>query len=71
MRRNREYCSRSEAAEYLGVRKWVLDELWNVDLGPPFIHRGEKICYRKRDVIKWGLRDLSWMGIRPLMTIRR
>jgi hypothetical protein len=65
MKRRREYYTKLEAAEYLGVRKWALDDLRHVDLGPPYIQRGEKILYRKRDLFKWGLANLTWVGIRP------
>ena len=55
------YFTKSEAAAFLGIEKWVLDDLRNVDLCPHYIRIGKKIRYRKVDVLEWGMSHLTWI----------
>ena len=57
----RNYFTKSEAAAFLGIEKWVLDDLRDVDLGPHYILIGKKIRYYRSDVREWGTRKLSWI----------
>jgi hypothetical protein len=64
MRRNREYLTKTEATEYLGVEKWAPDELRHHDLGPSCIEMGKKIRYLRGDIFDWGLRTSTGSRLR-------
>ena len=59
--RRRDYFTKAEAAEFLGLKKWVLDELMDLDLGPSYAYVGNTIYYRKKDVLRWGASKLIWI----------
>ena len=57
MRTNSKYYSKKEAAEYLGIDKWVLDQMRSFNRGPSYVRTGSKIRYRKDAIIRWGMRN--------------
>ena len=61
MKRSRYYYTKTEAAEYLGVDKWVLDYLRALELGPAYVLIGKKIRYEKGVVDEWGMGNLLWI----------
>jgi hypothetical protein len=57
---HRNYFTKTEAAAFLGVEKWVLDKLMYLDIGPRYARIGKKIRYSKSAVLTWGAENLSW-----------
>ncbi len=61
MMRRREYCTKAEAANFLGLKKGVLNDLRDLDCGPSYIWIGKTLFYRKRDVLRWGASKFIWI----------
>ncbi len=61
MKRRHGYYTKTEASEYLGIEKWVLDDLRDLDLWPSYVRIGKKIRYNKSVLYEWGTANLLWI----------